>query len=132
MAAPDKITYYIENVGFDSKNVTPDDYFVDTEGYDVKPFPDVPESIKKRTSKFILDKIDKASSISVSDILLHSKDGNSEERIILPFTRYGNIFSAPNFITSIEDTCGAPFSLLKVDTVELDNKVIVSMLGGVF
>lgn len=131
MSAINKTTYYIENVSFDNRTVTGDDYFVDTDGFEPESFPDVPEVIRNRTSKFILDKIDKASSISVSDTLLHSKDGNSEERIILPITRYGNIFSAPNFITDLEDTCGAPFSLLKVESVEVDNEVIVSMLGGV-
>ena len=132
MAAINNTTYYIENVVFDLDHSETNDYFVDISVYDLKQFPDTPTIIKDRTATVILDKSAKPEKITASDIILHSKDGNDRERIIFPVTRYDNVFSAPRVVNDISKTCGAPFSLLILNKVELDDDVVASLMEGVF
>jgi hypothetical protein len=55
-----------------------------------------------------------------SDILFHTKDNDSNERLIFPITRYMNVMSSPKVINDINSTNGAPFLLLKDKSVEID------------
>ena len=53
--------------------------------------------------------------MSVSDTLLHDKDSDRTERVILPITRYVNVLNSPK----VEEILGAPFSLIATDTETL-------------
>lgn len=68
---------------------------------------------------------------SASDYLLHGKDSDRTERIILPITRYGNILSAPSVVTEDIEVNGAPFHLLKTGTVKLTAEEIHYLCGHI-
>lgn len=68
---------------------------------------------------------------SASDYLLHGKDSDRTERIILPITRYGNILSAPSVVTEDIEVSGAPFHLLKQRTVKLTAEEIRDLCGDI-
>lgn len=57
---------------------------------------------------------------SVSDVLLHNRDSDRTETVILPITRYNNVMNAPQVVDDITTTNGAPFTLLATETVVLD------------
>lgn len=67
---------------------------------------------------------------TVSDILQHVKDSDNTERIILPFTRYQNVFCAPNVVDDIDEHPGAPFHLLKLATKTYTRKELKSIFGS--
>ena len=50
--------------------------------------------------------------MTVSDTLLHIKDSDTTENVILPITRYDNVMNSPRVVTD-GDNIGAPFVLLK-------------------
>ena len=56
---------------------------------------------------------------SVTDVLLHEKNSDKTERVIMPITRYQNVLSAPNVVTSTTSVKGAPFVLLVTDSETL-------------
>ena len=57
---------------------------------------------------------------SVSDVLLHNRDTDRTETVILPITRYNNVMNAPKVISDISATNGASFMLLTTETEVLD------------
>lgn len=57
---------------------------------------------------------------SVSDVLLHNRDSDRTEKVILPVTRYKNVMNAPKVINDISSSNGAPFTLLATETEVLD------------
>ena len=57
---------------------------------------------------------------SVSDVLLHNRDSDRTENVVLPVTRYRNVMNAPKVITDVSAVNGAPFTLLATDTEVLD------------
>lgn len=48
---------------------------------------------------------------SVTDVILHDKDKDNVERVILPVTRYKNILNAPRLVYDTNSIAGSPFSL---------------------
>ena len=73
----------------------------------------------------------KTAYLSVSDYLLHGKDSDRTERIILPITKYGNILSAPSVVTEDTEVNGAPCHLLKQGTVKLTAEEIRDLCGDI-
>lgn len=57
--------------------------------------------------------------MSVSDTLLHDKDSDRTERVILPITRYVNVLNSPKVVENGGEILGAPFSLIATDTETL-------------
>lgn len=68
---------------------------------------------------------------SVSDVLMHGKDSDRTERIMLPFTRYKNVFSGPTVVTENLETKGAPFHILETETEILDETEIRKLCGRI-
>lgn len=65
-----------------------------------------------------------------TDVLIHQKDTDRTERVVFPYTRYRNVLSAPNVVTTdIEIGEGAPFHLLKTGKITLTEKQILNMCG---
>lgn len=62
--------------------------------------------------------------VSVSDVLLHTMVSEGKERIVLPFTRYGNVMNAPRVVSDARSVNGAPFALLQTDTEVLTTEQI--------
>ena len=56
---------------------------------------------------------------TVSDVLLHNRDSDRTENVILPITRYNNVMNAPKLINDTSATNGAPFTLLATETETL-------------
>ena len=52
---------------------------------------------------------------SVSDVLLHEKNSDRTEKVIMPVTRYKNVLNAPTVVSSTGAVAGAPFILLCTD-----------------
>lgn len=68
---------------------------------------------------------------SVSDVLLHTKDTDRTERVIMPITRYQNVLSSPNIVTDVDEVPGAPFHLLITDSEELTAADIRKLCGRI-
>lgn len=68
---------------------------------------------------------------SVTDTLMHGKDSDRTERILLPITRYNNVMNSPNVVTEDIETKGAPFHLLETSTVLLTEDEIRSLCGRI-
>ena len=68
---------------------------------------------------------------SVDDVLLHVKDSESTEKVVLPITRYGNVLHSPKVIGNVEDTNGAPFVMYASDTEELSADDIRDLCGDI-
>lgn len=69
---------------------------------------------------------------AVTDILMHGKDSDAVERVLLPITRYGAVMNAPNLVTEEIETNGAPFHLLVTDTIILTDDEIRKITGARF
>lgn len=67
--------------------------------------------------------------VSVTDTLLHVKDSDRTERIILPYTKYDNILSAPTVVEDTDSRPGAPFLLLQTSTVTLTDDELNELLN---
>jgi hypothetical protein len=67
----------------------------------------------------------------VTDILMHGKDSDRTERVLMPITRYDNILSSPTVVTEEIETHGAPFHLLEVETVEMTEEEIRKLCGHI-
>ena len=68
---------------------------------------------------------------SVSDVLLHEKDTDRTEKVVMPITRYKNVLNAPNIVTTANDVKGAPFVLLETDTESLSIEQIRALSGNI-
>ena len=68
---------------------------------------------------------------SVSDTLLHEKDSDRTERVILPITRYKNVLNAPQVVTNGNAVKGAPFVLLVTETETLSTSELRKLAGGI-
>lgn len=69
---------------------------------------------------------------SVTDTLLHMKDSDSTEEIVLPITRYKNILNAPRVVNNIHSLKGAPFILYKTDSETLSTTEIRKLVNSIF
>jgi hypothetical protein len=69
---------------------------------------------------------------AVTDILIHGKDSDAVERVLLPITRYGAVMNAPNLVTEEIETNGAPFHLLVTDTIIFTDDEIRKITGARF
>lgn len=49
--------------------------------------------------------------VSATDTLLHVKDSDKSEHIVLPITRYANVLNAPRIVTQTNAAFGAPFCI---------------------
>ena len=67
---------------------------------------------------------------SVSDILLHDKNSDNTEKVILPITRYDNVLNAPNLVTNSNAVKGAPFLIYSTDTETLSTSEIRKLVNG--
>ena len=65
---------------------------------------------------------------SVSDVLLHNRDSDRTENVLLPFTRYKNVMNAPKLITDISGVNGAPFTLLATDREVLNTEQLRKLI----
>ena len=68
---------------------------------------------------------------SVSDVLLHDRDSEKSERVILPITRYDNIMNAPKVVHHIDSVKGAPFILYTTDTEWMSTEEIRKLGNGI-
>lgn len=73
--------------------------------------------------------------VSVTDFLMHVKDDENcedgNERVLLPFTRYDNIFNSPKVVSNVFKAPGAPFVLFETNEVELDENYIRELCGDI-
>lgn len=67
---------------------------------------------------------------AVTDILMHGKDSDAVERVLMPITRYGAVLNAPNLVTEEIETNGAPFHLLVTDTIIMTDEEIRKITGA--
>lgn len=67
---------------------------------------------------------------SVSDNLLHVKDTDGTEKVILPVTRYKNVMNAPKIVNNPYSTEGAPFSLYITGEEQLDVEELRRLING--
>ena len=70
--------------------------------------------------------------VAVSDTLLHEKNTDLTEKVILPFTRYANVMNAPKVTTSPTFAPGAPFLFYQTKTSEYTELELREMLPGLF
>ena len=68
---------------------------------------------------------------SLSDTLLHQKDSDLTERVILPITRYGNVLNAPKVVNNPFSVKGAPYLLYATDSETLSTEEIRKLCGGI-
>nr|DAR94454.1 MAG TPA: hypothetical protein [Caudoviricetes sp.] len=68
---------------------------------------------------------------TVADTLLHVKDTDLTEKIMLPITRYRNVLNAPGVIKNPTDIAGAPFVLLEQSVESIPVEKIRKMCGGI-
>jgi hypothetical protein len=68
---------------------------------------------------------------TVADTLLHVKDTDLTEKIMMPITRYRNILNAPNVIKNPTDVSGAPFVLLEQSSEIISVDKIRKMCGSI-
>lgn len=68
---------------------------------------------------------------SVSDVLLHDKDSDRTERVVMPITRYKNVLNAPNVVNTTNELRGAPFLLLATETETLSIEQIRRLSGDI-
>ena len=68
--------------------------------------------------------------MTVSDTLLHIKDSDTTENVILPITRYDNVMNSPRVVTD-GDNIGAPFVLLKTDEEAISIETLRKLCGGI-
>ena len=67
---------------------------------------------------------------SVSDTLLHAKDSDSTERVMLPITRYKNVLNGPSVVDNPYSVKGAPFLLYQVAEEELPLEEVRQLVSG--
>ena len=70
----------------------------------------------------------------VTDLLMHVKDTNGKETVILPITRYDNVLNAPKVLdkgASVMEMTGHPFVLLKTDTCEITTEELRTFVGEI-
>lgn len=68
---------------------------------------------------------------SVSDTLLHEKDSDRTERVILPITRYKNVLNAPTVVTNPSSVKGAPFVIYTTGEETLNTAQIRKLTEGI-
>lgn len=68
---------------------------------------------------------------NASDVIMHVKDANDEERVMFPVTRYQNLMSAPSIVKDGDDTPGAPYHLLEMDEEEVDITELRKLCGNI-
>lgn len=68
---------------------------------------------------------------TVADTLLHVKDTDLTEKIMMPITRYRNVLNAPNVIKNPTDVSGAPFVLLEQSSEIISVDKIRKMCGSI-
>lgn len=68
---------------------------------------------------------------SVSDVLLHDKNTDRTERVIMPITRYKNVLNAPALVKSAQSLKGAPFLLLQTGTETLSTADLRNLVGDI-
>lgn len=69
--------------------------------------------------------------IVVSDVLLHDKNSDRTEKVVLPITRYDNVMNSPTKIDTINNAKGAPFVLYQAETVSLTTEQIRSYVRDI-
>lgn len=67
---------------------------------------------------------------AVTDILMHGKDSDEVERVLMPITRYGAVLNAPTLVTEEIETNGAPFHLLVTDKISMTDDEIRKLLNA--
>jgi hypothetical protein len=68
--------------------------------------------------------------VSVTDLLMHQKDTDMTERVVLPITRYKNVLNAPQLVNNPYSVKGAPFLLYATETETLDTSEIRKYING--
>jgi hypothetical protein len=68
---------------------------------------------------------------TATDVVMHSKDNNGEERLVLPVTRYKNILNAPRMVTDLDTTITSPFVIYAESAEELSTDEIKELISGI-
>jgi hypothetical protein len=68
---------------------------------------------------------------TATDVIMHSKDNNGEERLVLPVTRYKNILNAPRMVTDLDTTITSPFVIYAESAEELSTDEIKELISGI-
>ena len=68
---------------------------------------------------------------SVADTLLHEKNSDLTERVVLPITRYRNVLNSPNVVSNVNSIKGAPFVLYENDTEILSASELRKLADGI-
>lgn len=67
----------------------------------------------------------------VNNTLLHLRDSNDREQVILPITSYDNVLGRPRISTSTTNLGGSPFSLLYTSTVRMSAEKLRKLVGDI-
>ena len=71
-------------------------------------------------------------SYNVVDMVLHGKNADGEDIIVLPTTRYENIMGRIEVVTDMSKYGGGSLFFYKKDSVEVSKPVLQTMIGNIF
>lgn len=71
-------------------------------------------------------------SYNVVDMVLHGKNADNEDIIVLPTTRYENIMGRIEVVTDMSKYGGGSLFFYKKDSVEVSKPVLQTMIGNIF
>ncbi len=69
--------------------------------------------------------------VSAANVLLHGKLTQDLEKVEFPYTLYSNVLMKPEIVDEVEEKIGAPFHLLRTDTVYCTDEYIRSICGRI-
>lgn len=68
---------------------------------------------------------------TITDGLIHVKNSDRTEMVVLPITRYANVLNSPKVVTGGNEVKGAPFALYGTETEEMTVEEIRQLCGGI-
>jgi hypothetical protein len=69
---------------------------------------------------------------NVVDMVLHGKNADNEDIIVLPTTRYENIMGRIEVVTDMSKYGGGSLFFYKKDSVDVSKPVLQTMIGNIF
>lgn len=119
----------VTNVENNSQTASSTNYILDVPGSEGS-FSQTPLNITNSDVDVLMGSMRIPNTANISDVLMHAKDDNEHERIVLPITQYKNILLAPKVLNDISEFNNEPFSLLKLDSDNLTDEEIKSLIEG--
>jgi hypothetical protein len=117
------------NVENSSQSASSTNYILDTSSFEESSVK-TPSNITNLDVDVLMGPMRIPDATNTSDVLMHAKDDNEHERIVLPITQYKNVLLAPKVLDDISEFNNEPFSLLKIDSDDLTDDEIKSLIEG--